>query len=99
MTPATICGEFMLGDRRYCYPLTITDFSSRYLLTCETLSTTQEKYAFTSFERTFKEFGLPAVAAARRFEREASGSDHDPPGGPGTGRPGKFPSGDSDTPL
>ena len=54
-------GEFMLGDRRYCYPLTITDFASRYLLTCEALSTTQEKFAFTSFERTFKEFGLPGV--------------------------------------
>ena len=52
-------GEFMLGDRRYCYPLTITDFASRYLLTCEALSTTQEKFAFTIFERTFKEFGLP----------------------------------------
>ena len=52
-------GEFMLADRRYCYPLTITDFASRYLLTCEALSTTQELYAFTVFERTFKEFGLP----------------------------------------
>jgi putative transposase len=52
-------GEFMLGNRRYCYPLTITDFASRYLLTCEALSTTQEQFAFTSFERTFKEFGLP----------------------------------------
>ena len=49
----------MLGDRQYCYPLTITDFASRYLLTCEALSTTQEKFAFTVFERTFKEFGLP----------------------------------------
>ena len=49
----------MLGNRRYCYPLTITDFASRYLLTCEALSTTQEKFAFTVFERTFKEFGLP----------------------------------------
>jgi putative transposase len=54
-------GEFMLGDRRYCYPLTITDFASRYLLTCEALSTTQEKFAFTVFERTFKEFGLPGT--------------------------------------
>src|SRR5713101_7298691 len=27
----------MLGDRRYCYPLTITDFASRYLLTCDDL--------------------------------------------------------------
>jgi putative transposase len=52
-------GEFMLGNRRYCYPLTITDFASRYLLTCEALGTTQEKFAFTVFERTFKEFGLP----------------------------------------
>jgi putative transposase len=52
-------GEFMLGDRRYCYPLTITDFASRYLLTCEALATTQETFAFTVFERTFKEFGLP----------------------------------------
>jgi len=52
-------GEFMLGDRRYCYPLTITDFASRSLLTCEALSTTQEQFAFTAFERTFKAFGVP----------------------------------------
>ena len=52
-------GEFLLGNRRYCYPLTITDFASRYLLTCEALLTTQETFAFTVFERTFKEFGLP----------------------------------------
>ena len=52
-------GEFLLGNRRYCYPLTITDFASRYLLTCEALSTTQEQFAFTVFERTFREFGLP----------------------------------------
>jgi len=41
--------------------LTITDFASRYLLTCEALLTTQEKFAFTVFERTFKEFGLSQV--------------------------------------
>jgi putative transposase len=52
-------GEFMLANRRYCYPLTVTDFASRYLFTCEALSTTQERYAFSVFERTFKEFGLP----------------------------------------
>src|SRR5262250_3551952 len=51
----------MLGNRRYCYPLTITDFASRYLLTCEALSTTQERFAFTAFDRIFKEFGLPAA--------------------------------------
>jgi len=52
-------GEFMLTDRRYCYPLTITDFASRYLLCCDALSGTKEAYAFTVFERTFKDFGLP----------------------------------------
>jgi putative transposase len=52
-------GEFMLADRRYCYPLTITDAASRYLLSCEALSSTKGKYAFPVFERVFKDFGLP----------------------------------------
>jgi putative transposase len=52
-------GEFMLADRRYCYPLTITDFTSRYLICCDALATTREMYAFTVFERAFKDFGLP----------------------------------------
>ena len=39
--------------------MTITDFASRYLLCCEALETTKESYAFTVFERTFKDFGLP----------------------------------------
>ena len=51
-------GEFMLGNRRYCYPLTITDFASRDLLTCEALTTTQEQFAFTVFERTFIHFSV-----------------------------------------
>ena len=52
-------GEFMLADRRYCYPLTITDYASRYLFTVDALSTTKEIYAFQVFERAFKDFGLP----------------------------------------
>jgi len=52
-------GEFMLANRRYCYPLTVTDYASRYLLTCDALTTTKEMYAFTVFERTFQDFGLP----------------------------------------
>ena len=54
-------GEFMLADRRYCYPLTISDFASRYLIACDALSTTKEAYAIDVFERAFKEFGLPAA--------------------------------------
>lgn len=52
-------GEFKLGNRRYCYPLTISDFSSRYLLACEAMTSTKSDFAFAAFERVFKEFGLP----------------------------------------
>src|SRR5690606_25392422 len=41
------------------YPLTITDFASRYLIACEALHTTKEMYAFAVFKRVFEEFGLP----------------------------------------
>jgi putative transposase len=51
----------MLGNRRDCYPLTITDFASRYLLTCDALATTQARFAFPIFERAFKDFGLPGA--------------------------------------
>lgn len=53
--------EFMLADRRYCYPLTVTDHESRYLFACEALSSTKEAFAFPAFERLLKEFGLPAA--------------------------------------
>ncbi len=52
-------GEFMLADRRYCYPLTISDYASRYLIACEALASTKEVTAFPVFESAFKAFGLP----------------------------------------
>lgn len=52
-------GEFKLGDGRYCYPLTVTDQASRYLLLCEALESVKEDSAFTAFESLFKERGLP----------------------------------------
>ncbi len=54
-------GEFRLGNRKYCYPLTITDQRSRYLLACDALESTKGIGAFPVFERTFEEFGLPAA--------------------------------------
>jgi transposase InsO family protein len=54
-------GEFQLGNKAYCYPLTVTDHASRYLLLCEALESTREELAFTAFERLFKERGLPAA--------------------------------------
>lgn len=52
-------GEFKLGDGRYCYPLTVTDQASRYLLMCEALESVRQESAFTAFESLFKERGLP----------------------------------------
>jgi hypothetical protein len=40
----------------------LSDFASRYLFTCDALSTTQEVYAFIVFERVFKEFGLSELS-------------------------------------
>ena len=54
-------GQFQLGNHKYCYPLTITDYRSRYLFACEGLESTKENGAFPIFERVFKEFGLPAA--------------------------------------
>ncbi len=48
-----------MGNRKYCYPLTLSDYRSRYLLACEGLESTKEPYAFTTFERVFKEYGFP----------------------------------------
>ena len=52
-------GEFKLGNGRYCYPLTVTDQASRFLLMCEALETTREEIAVTAFERLFADRGLP----------------------------------------
>src|SRR3954452_2224761 len=52
-------GEFKLGNGNYCYPLTVSDQSSRFLLLCEDLESTREELAFTAFERLFAERGLP----------------------------------------
>ena len=52
-------GEFKLGSGRYCYPLTVTDHASRFLLLCDALDSTREDLASSAFERLFRERGLP----------------------------------------
>jgi len=54
-------GEFRLGNHLYCYPLTVTDHASRFLLMCEALESTREDTAITAFEQLFRERGLPAA--------------------------------------
>jgi transposase InsO family protein len=57
--PAKAGGEFKLGNGRYCYPLTVTDHASRFVLLCEALESTREDTAVTAFEQLFRERGLP----------------------------------------
>ena len=52
-------GEFRLGNGCYCYPLTVTDQASRYLLACEALETTRETPVIEAFVRLFRDRGLP----------------------------------------
>ncbi len=52
-------GEFRTGDGVYCYPLTLRDGFSRYVLRCDALLSPAYGGARRSFERAFAEYGLP----------------------------------------
>ncbi len=52
-------GQFRMGNGRYCYPLTVTDGFSRYLLGCQGLPSTAVAGAKPVFTRLFQEYGLP----------------------------------------
>jgi len=52
-------GQFKTGDGIYCYPLTVADGFSRYLLGCQGLHSTCVAEAKPVFTRLFKEYGLP----------------------------------------
>lgn len=51
-------GQFRLGDGNLCYPLTVTDNFSRYLIGCEALESTKVTPAIEAFELLFGEYGL-----------------------------------------
>jgi putative transposase len=52
-------GQFRTANRRYCYPLTITDNYSRYLLLCKGFTRPTYKETRKWFEVVFEEYGLP----------------------------------------
>ncbi len=54
-------GQFRLGDGTYCYPLTITDQFSRYILGCEGMAAISDEQAREACEEVFRLHGLPAV--------------------------------------
>jgi len=52
-------GQFRTGDGRYCYPLTVADAYSRYLLGCQALVHPTTALTRPVFEQLFREYGLP----------------------------------------
>jgi transposase InsO family protein len=54
-------GQFRLGNQNYCYPLTVTDHFSRYLIGCEALTTTKTRPSIAIFEELFDQYGLPVA--------------------------------------
>ena len=70
-------GEFRTRDGAYCYPLTLRDGFSRYVLRCDALLSRNVVATRHRFERAFAEFGLPD-----RIRSDNGG----PFAGPGLGR-------------
>jgi transposase InsO family protein len=52
-------GQFRTGDGIYCYPLTIADQHTRFLMACHGLLSTKGQGVRPVFDRLFREFGLP----------------------------------------
>jgi len=52
-------GEFRTGDHLYCYPLTVVDLHSRYVLGCKALLSTEFAGAQPALESRFRKYGLP----------------------------------------
>ena len=54
-------GQFPTKDGKDCYPLTLSDAYSRFLVCCQALPSVPQEGTFPVFERAFQEFGLPQV--------------------------------------
>lgn len=52
-------GQFRLGDRSLCYPLTVQDDATRYVLCVEAHASTSSSPVESSFVRIFRKHGVP----------------------------------------
>lgn len=52
-------GQFRMGDARWCYPLTVMDSASRYLLGCDGEPRILGSQVQQRMDRLFKHYGLP----------------------------------------
>jgi hypothetical protein len=59
-------GQFKTLDGVYCYPLTVQDAHSRFVLGVEALPSVKQKGVFPIFECLFEEYGLYLFSVRRR---------------------------------
>ena len=52
-------GQFRTGDGQWCYPLTVVDYASRFLLGCQGLARPTHALTRPVFHRLFERYGLP----------------------------------------
>ena len=52
-------GQFRLGDQSFCYPLTITDQATRYIIACESMAAISDAAAREVCQDVFRAWGLP----------------------------------------
>jgi len=52
-------GQFRLGDGKYCYPLTVTDHFTRFIIGCDAMDAISDHSARDCFLTHFQEYGLP----------------------------------------
>jgi len=63
-------GQFRLQNGAYCYPLTVMDHHSRYVLCCEGLEGPRFLETQAAFRRLFKDFGLPERIRNGQFRED-----------------------------
>jgi len=52
-------GKFKMGNKKYCYPLTIADSYSRFVFSAKGMYGEKFKPTMLEFRRVFRKFGLP----------------------------------------
>lgn len=52
-------GQFRIGNGELCFPLTIADPFSRYVMAIDAMTSTHMSTAKAGFERVFREYGVP----------------------------------------
>jgi putative transposase len=67
-------GQFRTGDGLLCYPLTVADGFSRFLLGLQGLGSVAGSLAWPVFERLFREYGLPEAIRSDNGSPFASAS-------------------------